>query len=90
MGKLFSIMAINFKKGVRFMDKNQLLHRVQAMIQSSAKKPKYMTISTVKVADLFGVKPEEVQKGLDELVEEGYLKQSKLDSPPYHEILLLP
>ncbi|MBT2679413.1 hypothetical protein J7E38_10405 [Bacillus sp. ISL-35] len=72
------------------MDKNQLLHRVQTMIQSSAKKPKYMTISTVKVADLFGVKPEEVQKGLNELVEEGYLKQSKLDSPPYHDIFLLP
>ncbi|KIY22786.1 MULTISPECIES: hypothetical protein [Mesobacillus] len=72
------------------MDTNQLLQRVQTMIQSSAKKPKYMTISTVKVADLFGVKPEEIQKGLDALVEEGYLKQSKLDSPPFHDIFLLP
>lgn len=72
------------------MDKNQLLHRVQSMIQSSSKRPKYMSISTVKVADIFGVNPEEVQKGLDELVEEGYLKQSKLDSPPYHDIFLIP
>jgi DNA-binding transcriptional regulator YhcF (GntR family) len=72
------------------MDKNQLLHRAKAMIQSSTKRPKYMTISTVKVADIFGVKPEEVQQGLEELVSEGYLKQSKLDGPPYHDIFLLP
>ncbi|WP_338447704.1 hypothetical protein R4Z09_15735 [Niallia oryzisoli] len=72
------------------MDKNQLLNRVQSMIQSSTKKPKYMTISTVKVADLFGVKPEEVEKGLQELVAEGALIQSKLDSPPHHDIFLLP
>jgi DNA-binding transcriptional regulator YhcF (GntR family) len=72
------------------MEKNQLLHRVQAMIQSSTKRPKQMTISTVKVADIFGVKPEEVQKGLEELVEEGYLKQAKLESPPYHDVFLLP
>ncbi|MGA9225689.1 MAG: hypothetical protein WB217_05025 [Mesobacillus sp.] len=72
------------------MDKNLLLQRVQSMIQSSTKRPKYMTVSTVKVADIFGVKPEEVEKGLEELVAEGYLKQSKLDSPPYHNIFLLP
>jgi len=72
------------------MDKNQLLTRVQTMIQSSTKKPKYMTISTVKVADLFGVKPEEVEKGLQELVTDGALRQSKLDSPPHHDIFLLP
>ncbi len=72
------------------MDKNELLHRIQSMIQSSAKRPKYMTISTVKVADIFGVRPEEIQKGLEELVEEGYLKLSKLDSPPYHDIYLMP
>lgn len=72
------------------MDKNLLLQRVQTMIQSSTKRPKYMTVSTVKVADIFGVKPEEVEEGLEELVAEGYLKQSKLDSPPYHNIYLLP
>lgn len=72
------------------MDKNLLLQRVQSMIQSSTKRPKYMTVSTVKVADIFGVKPEEVEKGLEELVAEGYLKQSKLDSPPFHNIFLLP
>ena len=72
------------------MEKNQLLNRVQAMIQSSTKSPKQMTISTVKVADIFGVKPEEVQKGLEDLVAEGYLKQAKLESPPYHDVFLLP
>jgi DNA-binding GntR family transcriptional regulator len=72
------------------MEKNLLLQRVQSMIQSSTKRPKYMTLSTVKVADIFGVKPEEVEKGLEELVAEGYLKQSKLDSPPFHDIFLLP
>ncbi|WP_423410578.1 hypothetical protein AABM38_11895 [Heyndrickxia sp. MSNUG] len=72
------------------MDKNLLLQRVHSMIQSSTKRPKYMTVSTVKVADIFGVKPEEVEKGLEELIAEGYLKQSKLDSPPYHDIYLLP
>ncbi|MEH7444922.1 hypothetical protein V7201_21700 [Bacillus sp. JJ1122] len=72
------------------MDKNLLLQRVHSMIQSSTKRPKYMTVSTVKVADIFGVKPEEVERGLEELIAEGYLKQSKLDSPPYHDIYLLP
>lgn len=72
------------------MDKNLLLQRVHSMIQSSTKRPKYMTVSTVKVADIFGVKPEEVERGLEELVAEGFLKQSKLDSPPYHDIYLLP
>ncbi len=72
------------------MDKNQLLNRVKTMIQSSTKNPKYMTISTVKVADIFGVKPEEIESGIKELVEEGQLKQSKLDTPPYHDIYLLP
>lgn len=72
------------------MDKNLLLQRVHSMIQSSTKRPKYMTVSTVKVADIFGVKPEEVERGLEELVSDGYLKQSKLDSPPYHDIYLLP
>jgi len=72
------------------MDKHQLFNRVQSMIQSSTKKPKYMTISSVKVADLFDVKPEEVEKGLQELVKDGLLKQSKLDNPPHHDIYLMP
>lgn len=72
------------------MDKNLLFQRVQVMIQSSTKRPKHMIVSTVKVADIFGVKPEEVEKGLEELVAEGYIKQSKLESPPYHDIYLLP
>lgn len=72
------------------MDKNQLLNRVKSMIQSSTKNPKYMTISTVKIADIFGVKPEEIESGINELVAEGQLKQSKLKTPPYHDIYLLP
>ncbi|WP_026560598.1 hypothetical protein [Bacillus sp. J37] len=72
------------------MDKNQLLNRITSMIQSSSKRPKYMTISTVKVADIFGVKPEEIESGIEELVAEGYIKKSKLEKPPYHDIYLLP
>lgn len=72
------------------MDKNELLKRVQTMIKSSTKRPKQMTVSTVKVADIFGVSPEEIQKGLEELVADGYLKQSKLETPPFHEVYLLP
>lgn len=60
------------------------------MIISSAKKPKYTALSTVKIADLFGVKPEDVEKMLQELINEGRLNKSKLTDPPNYEIYLLP
>jgi DNA-binding transcriptional regulator YhcF (GntR family) len=72
------------------MDKEKLFQRAQSMIISSSKDPKNMIISTVKVADLFGVNPAEIDQGLKELVDEGRLLKSKLKEPPYHEAYLLP
>ncbi|MEK4536528.1 MULTISPECIES: hypothetical protein [Peribacillus] len=46
------------------MEKDTLFHRVQTMIISSTKKPKYISISTVKIADLFHVNTEEVERTL--------------------------
>ncbi|MFE0506588.1 hypothetical protein ACWF7H_24580 [Peribacillus butanolivorans] len=43
------------------MEKDTLFHRVHTMIISSTKKPKYISISTVKIADLFHVNTEEVE-----------------------------
>ncbi|NHM31173.1 hypothetical protein [Neobacillus terrae] len=72
------------------MEKEELYQHVYSMIMSSSKKPKYMTISSVKVANLYGTKHEEVEKGLQQLVEEGRLEKSSMDKPPYHDIYLLP
>ncbi|MBP0725746.1 hypothetical protein J5Y03_11240 [Bacillus sp. RG28] len=72
------------------MEKEKLFQRVQSMIISSAKKPKYTAISTVKIADLFNVKPDDVEKTLQELVNENRLKKSMLTDPPNYEIYLLP
>ncbi|MGX9134313.1 PCI domain-containing protein [Rummeliibacillus sp. JY-2-4R] len=71
------------------MDKEILYKRVHNMIISSTKKPKYTALSTVKIADLFGVKPEDVEKTLGELVKEGRLNKSTLTEPPNYEIYLL-
>jgi hypothetical protein len=72
------------------LEKEKLFQRIQSMIMSSTKKPKYMSISTVKVANIFGVKPFEIEQGLTELVSEGRLKKSKIEKPPHHDIYLLP
>lgn len=72
------------------MDKDTLYQRVHSMIISSAKKPKYTAISTVKIADLFSVKPEDVEQMLQELVNDGRLNKSKRNDPPNYEIYLLP
>ncbi|MBU3568792.1 hypothetical protein IUK39_01155 [Priestia aryabhattai] len=72
------------------MDKETLYKRVQAMIVSSTKEPKYMALSTVKIADLFRVKPEEIEKTLLELLNEGRLKKEKLPDRPNYEVYLLP
>lgn len=72
------------------MEKEKLYQYVQTMITSSTHRPKYMSISTVKVADLLGIPVGEVENDLHELVMEGRLKTSKLDQPPYCEIHLLP
>lgn len=72
------------------MEKEILYQRVHNMIISSAKSPKYTALSTVKIADLFGVKPEDVEKTLQELINEGRLNKSKLTDSPNYEIYLLP
>lgn len=71
------------------MDQEQLYTRVKTMIQSSTKKPKQMILSTVKMADIFGVTPEDIEKGLRKLVDEGKLSKEKLPTPPHHDVYLI-
>ncbi|PLT28825.1 hypothetical protein [Peribacillus deserti] len=72
------------------MEKEILFQLIESMIISSSKKPKYMSISTVKVADLLERSLSEIEKGLGELVQEGRLRTSKLEKPPYNTIYMLP
>jgi hypothetical protein len=72
------------------MEKEKLFRLVQSMIISSSKQPKYMSISTVKIADMFGVKPSEIEQGLQELVDEGRLCKSQITESPNYEVYLLP
>lgn len=71
------------------MEQENLFQYVQSMIISSTHQPKYMSISTVKVADLLGVPSTEVENGLKNLVAEGRLKTTKLEQPPYTEVYML-
>jgi len=71
------------------MEKEQLFERVKNMIVSSTKEPKYISLSTVKLADLFDVDGSEVEKALEVLVNEGRLKKSKLEDPPHADIYSL-
>jgi hypothetical protein len=80
---------MNLKEGLS-LEKEMLFQRAKSMIMSSSKNPKYMSISTVKVADIFGVNPLEVEEGLKELVNEGRLQKAKLQDPPHNDIYLLP
>jgi hypothetical protein len=77
-------------KGMIFLDKEKLYHYIYTMIESSTKKPKYMSISTVKAASLLGFTEGEVEKSLNDFVSEGRLKKAKLEEPPFHDIYLLP
>ncbi|UZJ79389.1 hypothetical protein [Fictibacillus sp. KU28468] len=72
------------------MENDALFSHVKSMIVSSAKVPKCMAVSTVKVADLYGVKPMEIEQGLNALVDEGRLKREKLNDYPHYEVYLLP
>lgn len=72
------------------METENLYQHVRSMIVSSTHQPKYMAISPVKVADLFGLSVNEVENALQELVAEGRLKASKLEEPPNCDIYLLP
>jgi len=72
------------------MDDEKLFDYVKTMINSSTNTPKYMSISTIKVGDLLGMDPVEIEKGLEKLVNEGRLQKSKLPDPPHYEVYLLP
>lgn len=69
------------------MDQEQLYNRVKIMIESSTKKQ--MIISTVKMADIWGVSKEEVENGLQQLVQAGKLTKTKLPTPPHHDVYTL-
>jgi DNA-binding transcriptional MocR family regulator len=71
------------------LEKQDLYKYVHAMITSSTHRPKYMSISTVKVADLLGVPISEIENGLNKLVAEGHLTTSKLEQPPFKEVYML-
>jgi hypothetical protein len=88
MGNLLSIHVTC--KGMIIMDKEMLYHYIRTMIESSTKKPKYMSISTVKVASLLGFTAGEVEKSLNDFIGEGRLKKARLEVPPFHDIYLLP
>ncbi|PLS09561.1 PCI domain-containing protein [Neobacillus cucumis] len=71
------------------METEELYQYVSSMITSSTHRPKYMSISTVKVADLLGVPLSDVENGLNELIADGRLTTTKLDQPPYKEVFML-
>jgi len=72
------------------MDKEALFRRIENMIASSTKEPKYMALSTVKLADLFGVMPSDIEEALKEFEHEGRLVKDKLEEPPHSAIYYLP
>ncbi|WP_077212824.1 hypothetical protein [Bacillus dakarensis] len=72
------------------MDKEQVFQSVESMITSSTKQPKYMSLSTVKMADLYGTNPEIIQQTIDELVQEGRLLKTNLSDLPNYEVYMLP
>lgn len=71
------------------MEKEELYRRVCAMITSSTKKPKHVSLSSVKLADLLETSSMEIEKNLQELIKEGKLKKAQLAEPPHYEIYLL-
>lgn len=72
------------------MDKEKIYQHVESMITSSTKKPKYMSVSTVKMADLYGADPAEIEKNINELVQEGRLVKTNLPEIPNYEVYMLP
>ncbi|MGG0718464.1 hypothetical protein ABE096_12845 [Robertmurraya massiliosenegalensis] len=72
------------------MDKELLFQRIENMIISSTKNPKYVSFSTVKMADLFGVNQSEIENGVNELIDEGRLKKTQLSELPSYEVYMLP
>ena len=72
------------------MNKETVFQRVQSAIISATKEPKYVTVSSVKLADLLGTTPPEIERYIQELVQEGRLKKETLSEPPQFDIYMLP
>ncbi|MCM3587574.1 hypothetical protein M3182_17700 [Mesobacillus maritimus] len=72
------------------MDKEKIYQHVESMITSSTKNPKYMSVSPVKMADLYGADPAEIEKNINELVQEGRLVKTNLPEIPNYEVYMLP
>ena len=72
------------------MDKETVFQQVQSAIISVTKEPKYVSLSSVKLADLLGTTPIEIEKYLQELVQDGRLKEETLSESPQYEIYMLP
>ncbi|GGE50548.1 hypothetical protein GCM10011391_31660 [Pullulanibacillus camelliae] len=72
------------------MNKEVLYERIHTMIQSSTKRPKYMALSTVKLADLLGEDVHEVENTIQEFVKEGRLQKSELTEAPHSVVYSLP
>ncbi|MEK4148137.1 hypothetical protein NST02_13825 [Robertmurraya sp. FSL W8-0741] len=72
------------------MDTELLFQRIENMIISSTKSPKYISFSSVKMADLFGVKPIEIEREVQKLVEEGRLIKTQHSELPSYEVYMLP
>jgi predicted HTH transcriptional regulator len=72
------------------LDKETVFQRVQSAIISATKEPKYVTVSSAKLADLLGTTPPEIERYIQELVQEGRLKKETLSEPPQFDIYMLP
>ncbi len=72
------------------MDKEQVYQHVVSMVTSSTKTPKYMSVSTVKMADLFGSESAIIEQNLNELVKDGRLVKSTLPEMSNYEVYMLP
>jgi hypothetical protein len=72
------------------LDKGSMFDYFVTMIRSSTRDPKFMSISTVKVADILGVEPKVIEQNLAAFVKEGKLQKSTLQVPPHEDIYMLP
>jgi len=72
------------------MDKEQVYQQVVSMVTSSTKKPKYMSVSTVKMADLYGTESAIIEQNLNELVQDGRLVKTTLPEISNYEVYMLP
>jgi hypothetical protein len=72
------------------MNKANLFEYFETMIHSSTRSPKFMAISTVRVADIMGVPASQIEQTLHELVNEGKLVKSQMQEPPFSDIYMLP